>query len=46
MSIVEALKDLAVAVGAAESATAVTGDSIVEVIQFIAENWPESTQAG
>lgn len=46
MSIINALKDLAVAVGAAESAAAVTGNSIAEVIQFIADNWPEDSAAG
>lgn len=46
MSIINALKDLAVAIGAAESAAAVTGDSVAEVIQFIADNYPDDSAAG
>lgn len=40
--IIEALKNLAVAMGCAETTAAVTGDTVDEVINFIAENLPES----
>ena len=40
MTTIEALKNLAVALGCAESADKVTGDTIPEVIQFMAENYP------
>ena len=42
MTTIEALKNLAVALGCAESADKVTGDTIADVIQFIADNYPTS----
>lgn len=39
---VTALKNLAVAMGCAENVAAVTGDTIAEVIQFIADNYPSA----
>jgi hypothetical protein len=42
MSKIEALKKLAVSVGCAESIEKVEGASIVEVINFIADNYPGS----
>lgn len=39
MTTIEALKNLAVAMGCADSVDAVTGDTIPEVIQFIADNY-------
>ena len=44
MRIVKALKKLAVALGCAETTAAVTGKSIAEVLEFIAENLPEATE--
>lgn len=38
-NIVEALKNLAVSLGCATKASAVEGDTIAEVIQFIANNY-------
>ena len=38
--IVEALRNLAVAMGCATNKEAVTGTTIAEVIQFIANNYP------
>lgn len=43
--IIEALKNLAVAMGCAETTGAVTGDKVEDVINFIAENIPEETEA-
>lgn len=40
---VKALKNLAVAMGCAAKADAVTGDTIAEVIQFIADNYTPGT---
>lgn len=37
-----ALKNLAVAIGCANNIEAVTGDTIAEVIQFIADNYPSA----
>lgn len=42
MSKVEALKELAVAIGCAASADKVTGTSVVEVLQFIIKNYQKS----
>lgn len=39
---VKALKNLAVAIGCAENVEAVTGETISEVIQFIADNYPSA----
>lgn len=41
--IIEALKNLAVAMGCAESASAVTGDTVEDVINYIAENLPDDS---
>ena len=40
MTTIEALKNLAVAMGCATDAESVTGDTIPEVIQFMADNYP------
>lgn len=40
MTNIEALKNLAVAMGCAETVADVTGDTIAEVIQFMADNYP------
>ena len=40
--IVEALRNLAVAMGCATNKEAVTGTTIAEVIRFIANNYPEA----
>lgn len=40
MTTIEALKNLAVAIGCASSADEVTGSTIVEVINFMTENYP------
>lgn len=37
---IKALKNLAVVLGCAASADKVTGNTIAEVIQFIADNYP------
>lgn len=37
---VTALKNLAVAIGCVDNVEAVTGDTIAEIIQFIADNYP------
>ncbi len=42
MTNVEALKELAVAIGCATSADKVTGTTIAEVIHFIAKNYPKT----
>ena len=42
MTTVEALKNLAVSLGCAESVDKVTGDATPEVIQFIADNYPST----
>lgn len=44
--IIEALKNLAVAMGCAETTEAVTGDKIEDVINFIAENIPDKNAEG
>lgn len=44
MSKVDALKNLAVAIGCAESTDKVKGTSVVEVLNFIAENYPKSAK--
>lgn len=41
-----ALKNLAVKLGCAASADAVTGDTIAEVIQFMADHYPTSPASG
>lgn len=43
--LIDALKNLAVAMGCAETKAAVTGDKVEDVINFIAENLPEETDA-
>lgn len=43
MTTVEALKNLAVAMGCAAKADAVKGETIPEVLQFIAENYPSAS---
>ena len=40
MTTIEALKNLAVAMGCAENVAGVTGNTIPEVIQFMADNYP------
>ena len=40
--IVEALRNLAVAMGCATNKETVTGTTIAEVIRFIANNYPEA----
>lgn len=40
MTTIEALKNLAVVMGCASDANAVTGDTVADVIQFIADNYP------
>ena len=39
MAILDALKNLAVALGCCADVSDVTGDTIAEAIQFIADNW-------
>lgn len=46
MSKVEALKNFAVAVGCAASVEEIDGNTIVEVLNFIAENYPGSEELG
>lgn len=46
MSKVEALKKLAVAVGCADSVEEINGNSIVEILNFMAINYPGSEQLG
>lgn len=45
MSIVSALKKLAVAMGAAEAETNVTGNTVADVITYIADNYPAAAAA-
>lgn len=45
MQIIEAVKNLAVAMGGAEKAADITTDQIAETIQYIADNW-ETISAG
>lgn len=40
-NIVDALKDLAVAIGCATDKKAITGTTVAEVIKFISNNWPK-----
>lgn len=40
MTTIEALKNLAVVLGCAANAGAVKGETIPEVLQFIADNYP------
>lgn len=42
MTKVEALKELAVAIGCANSVDDVTGTTVVAVLQFITKNYPKS----
>lgn len=44
MSNVEALKNLAVAIGCADSAAEVKGGTVAEVIQFMADNYPKTEE--
>lgn len=46
MSKVEALKNLAVTIGCATSVEEINANSIVEVLNFIAENYPGSEELG
>lgn len=39
--LIDALKNLAVAMGCAETKSAVTGETVEDVINFIATNYPE-----
>ena len=39
---IEALKELAVVIGCANSVNDVTGTTVVEVLQFITKNYPKS----
>lgn len=39
--LIEALKNLAVAMGCAETTAAVTGETVEDVINFIADNLPD-----
>lgn len=41
-----ALKNLAVKLGCAENAAAVTGDTIADVLQFMADHYPTSPASG
>ena len=41
-----ALKNLAVKLGCAASADAVTGDTIAEILQFMADHYPASSASG
>ena len=42
MTKIEALKELAVAIGCANIKEDVTGTTVVEVLQFITKNYPKS----
>lgn len=46
MTIVDALKNLAVAIKGSGTPADVTGNDIAEVIQYIATNWPANESGG